>query len=68
MLTNAAELGLRFFVLLDSIDAIAPPKERGRSAGDFEVAALAAFLPKVLRRTIGLLKDTGSILIVVNQV
>jgi len=62
------EKGLRAFIIVDSVDAMVAPKEEGRSAGEFEVAAMAAFLPKVLRKCLGKLNESGSTMLFINQV
>jgi len=62
------ESGVRAFIITDSIDTMVAPKEEGRSSGEFEIAAMAAFLPKVLRRCLGKVQESGSTILFVNQV
>lgn len=68
VLPGLIEAEKRALILVDSVDTMVAPKEEGRSFSEFEMAPMAAFLPKVLRRIMGPLQQSGSTLLVINQV
>lgn len=54
-------------VVLDSIAQLVPPSEEGRKLEDFEMAALARFLPKALRLLKPMLAKAKAGMICINQ-
>lgn len=54
-------------IVLDSIAQLVPPSEEGRKLEDFEMAALARFLPKALRQLRPNLVKANAGLICINQ-
>lgn len=54
-------------IVLDSIAQLVPPSEEGRKLEDFEMAALARFLPKALRQLKPMLAKANAGMICINQ-
>lgn len=60
--------GLKPFVILDSKDAMLPPSEMNRSSSELEMGAMAKFLKRVLKRSVGNLADVGGSMVIINQI
>ena len=65
-LVVAGQLDVKLIVL-DSIAQLVPPSEEGRKLEDFEMAALARFLPKALRQLKPMLAKANAGMICINQ-
>jgi len=55
-------------IVLDSVAAVQPPIEQNNAVNQQDMAPMARFLPKVLRRLTPLLSETGVTLIAINQI
>lgn len=63
-IANAINIQL---IVLDSIAAMTPPVEEGRSVGEQNMAALARFLPTAFRMTMAKLAKANCAMICINQ-
>lgn len=66
-LPGCIETGMKPFIILDSKDSMLPPQEIGRSSSELEMAGMARFLKRVLKRTCALLAEANATMAIVNQ-
>lgn len=61
------EAGMKPFIILDSKDSIVPPQEMGRTSSEMEMAGMARFLKRVLKRTCSQLAEVSGTMAIINQ-